>query len=152
LGIIKNNIMKVILTKNIPSLGQAGDIKEVKDGFWRNHLLPQGLAVVATPALIKEVDLKEKVESQKRVKKEDEITKTFSEISGKTFTVTMNADEKGTLFVGLDSKKISQLLNEETGIALPENVFDIKKPIKEIGLYEIKAGEVSFNLQINRAK
>ena len=60
--------MKVVLTQDVPKLGEAGTIQEVKDGYARNYLIPQGLAAIATRGIVKQVEERQRAEA-KRIEK-----------------------------------------------------------------------------------
>ena len=89
--------MKVLLTKDVYKLGRAGDIKKVADGYGRNYLLPQGLAVLATAGAIKQA---EKIRSQAEILRANlnsELKDLASQIAGVTLTFAAKAGETGKL-------------------------------------------------------
>jgi large subunit ribosomal protein L9 len=140
--------MKVVLLKNVDNLGQAGEVKEVKLGYWRNFLMPNGLAAVATPGVLKDLELKEKMKSGKKEEFEQEISKSLPALKDQTITVQLKADQKGSLFAGVDAQKISQFIKEKLDINIPAEIIGIKKPIKEIGLHKVPIQDIEFNLEI----
>jgi len=140
--------MRVILKDNVAGLGQKDDVKEVKPGYWRNFLLPQGLAVEATAQLIELVQ-KRREEREKIKKAETEkLAKGLDELEGKTLVIKARADKKGNLFSGIAAKKIAALIKKEEGIDVAPETVKIKEPIKKIGLYEVNVGENVLKIKI----
>ena len=89
--------MKVMLVKDVYKLGRAGDIKKVADGFGRNFLIPQGLAVIATAGALKQID---KIRSQaeiRRTEQNSELKDLASHIKGLVLTFSAKAGETGKL-------------------------------------------------------
>lgn len=128
--------MKVILLKNIEKVGKEGQSLEVKDGYGRNYLVPQGLALPATEANLKKAaDIKKK--SEKRQEKEK---KNFSQIKEKienlSLTVTAQAKEDEVLYGAITVVQIKKLLEEE-GIQLEKEKIKLNEPIKKLGVYKI---------------
>jgi large subunit ribosomal protein L9 len=140
--------MRVILLENVEFLGQKGDIKEVKPGFWRNFLMPRNLAKIATPALVQKIE-KEKAEIlEKKRKAEEALKKALKELEGKSLKVKEPADEKNNLFSGVDQKKISGYLKEKLKLDIPPDLIQIEKPIKKAGVYAVPLKNGSFELKI----
>ena len=93
--------MKIILTKDVQKLGQKYDVKEVSSGHALNLLIPQGLAISATPEALKRNEvLKKQVESERKVH-EDLLVMNVKGLDGITLEVSGKANEKGHLFAGL---------------------------------------------------
>jgi len=130
--------MKVILQKNIPSLGKAGEIKQVADGFAVNYLLPKNLAVPATPEKIAQVEERLRRELERRALETDEAKKLASELEGKMFEIFSKAGPKGKLFGSIDEKLISKVISEKIGFVVKPEEIIIFSPIKQVGEYEIK--------------
>lgn len=128
--------MKVILIKTVGGLGSAGDIKEVKDGYARNYLLPQGLARVATNEAIKEVEMarayKEKIKVRQAKKYEDLAKK----INNLKIIIKARADEKKKLFGSVNVAKIANELKNRN-IDIDPKFIKLEEPIKELGHYNI---------------
>ena len=127
--------MKVILLKNVPNLGEEGDVKEVALGYARNFLLPKGAAIEATPEKIKEVQARKEKEAE--VAEEDlaKTQKLAHDLEGQIVEVSAKAAEQGSLYATISAVKIAS--------ALKEKGFEVRKDqikaghIKEIGEHEI---------------
>jgi large subunit ribosomal protein L9 len=129
--------MKVLLIKDVPNLGKAGEIKEVKDGYAKNFLIARGLARIATPDVI---EAWEKEQVQRAQKEADEI-KRLEELKEKiestTLTIRHKAGANGALFGAITNKEVAQALKEKYGIELDKKQIDIHPPIKQAGEYDI---------------
>lgn len=144
--------MKVILVQNVDNLGQKDDVKEVKPGYWRNFLFPQGLAVEATEQLLEQAKKsREEFLKQKEVKKE-ELTDILGQLKDKTLIIEARADEKGSLFAGIAAKKIAAAIKKNMNLEVDPDVIEIKKPIKEIGIYQVGIKNVILKIEIKAAK
>ncbi|MFZ1626665.1 MAG: 50S ribosomal protein L9, partial [Candidatus Moraniibacteriota bacterium] len=97
--------MKVILVSNIPNLGKAGDIKEVKKGFAFNYLLPEGLAELATAGMVKSVEKSLAKRTAEKTAKMTELSASMKKLDGMTFTVTAKAED-GKLFGSVNAADI----------------------------------------------
>ena len=144
--------MKVILLKQRRGLGKIGETAVVKDGYGRNFLIPEGIAVRATAAneamiVSQKTELeKQNIEAQKAAEA------VSSKIAGKDFTFIRQCGDDGRLFGSVSAKDISQILSEKTNLEiLHSNVF-LQHPIKSIGIHEVVVSlhaDVSCNVLIN---
>jgi large subunit ribosomal protein L9 len=129
--------MKLLLQRNISNVGQIGDIVNVADGFGRNHLLPQGLAVEITP------DNLHRFESTKRklIALEQETKEKFQvmtkEIAKASCTIIANSSEEGHLYGSVGAREISQQM-ELDGLAIDPKCVLLDEPIKELGIYKVR--------------
>lgn len=128
--------MEIILLKDIPKLGKRYDLKNVRDGYGRNFLLPQKLAMLAEKTSIKSLELLRKAEEVKKGKKEKEIKDSLFALQDKEFTVSAKANEDGELFGGISANLISEELKRQ-GYNIPEDFIKLPEHIKHIGEYEI---------------
>ncbi len=130
--------MKVLLIKDVKSLGKSGEIKEVKDGYGRNFLIAKGFAKLATPEVVEEWKMeqerkaKEEAETIARLKKEKEI------IESSTIRV-----EKPVAPVGIrgsvGNADIAKAIKEQLRIDIDKKHIDLKKAIKSTGVHEVDA-------------
>lgn len=127
--------MKIILLKDIPSLGRRGEIKEVSDGYARNFLLAGKLAETATKATTKRV-LQEKEKAAREEERNLEETKKLAEaLKEKEITIKAKAKE-GKLFGSITAKNISEKLHE-AGMTVKENEVILADHIKNTGTYHV---------------
>lgn len=128
--------MEVILKKDVDKLGKAGSVTSVKNGYARNYLLPQGLALVATPANLKVVE-REKEKAAARLEKEKQQALVLADkIQTTSITITVQAGEEGALFGSVTNQDIAQAYKNE-GIAIDKKKIDLVDPIKEVGVFKV---------------
>lgn len=144
--------MKIILLKDIPKVGKKYDMKDISDGYALNLLIPKGLAVSATPDVVKRIELeKARDEGEKKIHKEL-LLKNLKELSGVTITMVEKANDKGHLFASVHKLEIIPAIEKQTRLQIDAEHMILDKPIKEVGMHEVqvKVGEVSvkFNLEI----
>jgi large subunit ribosomal protein L9 len=129
--------MKVILLQDVEDLGKKYEIKEVKDGYARNFLLPQSLVKPATKEALKWLaEQKEIIEkaAEEDLKKAQALA---SELDGLELNMTVKVGEEGQLFESINSQKIAEKL-KETGFNVKKSQVILKDPIKEIGDFPVK--------------
>lgn len=129
--------MKIILLKDVKGLGRKYDIKEAKNGYALNLLIPQGLAVHATNKNVKEVDIKKKTDLEHRKIQEDLLIMNLKELDGIKIEISEKANEKGHLFAGIHKEQIIPEIKKQTRIDMLPEFLILEKPIKEIGEHEI---------------
>jgi len=137
--------MKVILLENVDNLGQKYDVKEVKDGYARNFLIPQKLAKIATlKALVWLESQKEEIEklSEEALKQAQE---TASFIEGQEVTISMKVGDEGQLFESVSTQKIADQL-KKLGRDVKKSQIIINRPIKELGEHQVKI-KLEHNLE-----
>jgi len=128
--------MKVILRQDHEKLGNAGTIINVKPGFARNYLIPQGMAMVATTANLKRFENEKKQLSwiKEREKRDaQELAKVLENIS---CTITVQVGEEEKLFGSVTSQNIADSL-EEQGYKLDKRKILLEEPIKSLGIYSV---------------
>lgn len=139
------SLMKVILTKDVVSLGRAGDIKEVSDGYARNFLMPKRLALPATAQLLAQAQREEQDRQDKIQRLRESSLSLKRKLESTTIAVKAKAD-KGKLFAAVREKDIAQA----AGLR-PEQIV-IAKPIKTMGTHEAEARlfeEIKAKIKVN---
>ena len=129
--------MKVILLQDVERFGKAGDVKEVRNGYGFNFLLPRGLAEFATPQAVKQV---EKVRGKRREDIEGTVADYKAKaaaLEGRQALIKMKA-EKGKLFGSVGQEEVAATL-KETGAEVDAKIIVIEKPFKEIGTFPVEA-------------
>ena len=124
--------MKVLLTKDVYKLGRAGDIKKVADGYGRNFLLPQGLAVLATAGALRQVD---KIKSQaeiRRTEQNSELKELASQINGVTLVFSAKAGETGKLYGSITTQDVATAIQEKVRYEVKKQQVDMQ-PIRTLG-------------------
>mgnify|MGYP003556667931 FL=1 len=127
--------MKVLLVNDVKSLGKKGDVVEVKNGFGLNFLLPEGLAVLATPAAIKgKEQLMKKFALEESAQAEADL-KAKEALTDKNITLTVQATD-GKLFGSVSKKEIREAV-AGLGVNITEEIIALDKPIKEVGEHRV---------------
>jgi large subunit ribosomal protein L9 len=129
--------MRVILLQDVESLGKKYEIKEVKDGYARNFLIPKGLAKKAEKETLLWLETQKETEIQKAEEELKRVQGLASAIDGQEVIIPVKIGEEGQLFESITSQKIFEKL-KELGFEVKKTQFDLKEPIKELGEFPIK--------------
>jgi large subunit ribosomal protein L9 len=127
--------MKVLLIKDVYKLGRAGDVKKVADGYGRNFLLMQGLAVLATPGAMKTAEKIRKEAEVKRAQLNSELKDLADHIQGVTLTFSVKAGETGKLYGSVTTQEVANALMEQTKYEVKRQQIDMQ-PIRELGEFK----------------
>lgn len=142
--------MKVILKENVESLGKAGDIVKVADGFARNYLIPKGLALEASTRNVNLLE-HDKKRILHKAEKERKISEGVAEnISAVTCTIARRVGEQEKLFGSVGVKDIEKAL-EDHGITLEKKNIILPEPIKALGEFPVTiklSGGVTAELKV----
>ena len=125
--------MRVILTSNVPKLGQVGDVCTVKPGYGRNFLLPQQLAVLATPGALRQVDDLKRTESKRQEKVRGEMTGLANRIGRERLTFTAKVGETGRLYGSITASDIADALAERIGEDVDRRKIILDESIRTLG-------------------
>ena len=136
--------MKVILTKDKKKLGDAGNIVKVADGFARNYLLPQKLAIPATKYNLSKVEAIKKEAEAEKLALENEYNALVQKINEVTLTFKRKADENEHLFGSVSETDIVKALQDKE-IEMHKSFVNMEKHLKEIGNFEV---EIEFSTSI----
>jgi large subunit ribosomal protein L9 len=128
--------MKVILQKDIPNLGEAGDIKEVANGYARNFLLPKNLVVMANDSSKKAIEHQNKMIRIKKEKRKKQSEKLMEAISGVELSFSVQVGEEDKLFGSVTAIDIAKQLKEK-GFDVDKKKIHLAAPIKELGNFEV---------------
>jgi len=129
--------MKVVLLEDVPGKGRAGEIREVSKGYAKNFLLPRGLALVATAAVKKRVELRLEKERLEESVDREKLVELAQQIEGKEirFKARVGAGER--LFGSITAADVAEELSETIGSVVDKKKIDIEKPFRQAGSYEI---------------
>jgi large subunit ribosomal protein L9 len=128
--------MKVLLLKDVYKLGRAGDVKKVADGYGRNYLLPQGMAVLATPEALKGAErIREKANVQRAIVNQ-EMDAVAKQITGLTLTFPARASETGKLYGSVTTQMIAEAIQAKTGVEIARRQID-SQPLRMLGDYKV---------------
>lgn len=124
--------MKVMLLKDVYKLGRAGDIKKVADGYGRNFLIPQGMAVLATAGALKQAERVRKQAEVRRTELNSELKGLADQIQGVTVTFGAKAGETGKLYGSITTQDVATAISEQTRFEVKKQQIDMQ-PIRNLG-------------------
>jgi large subunit ribosomal protein L9 len=129
--------MKVLLLKDVYKLGRAGDVKKVADGYGRNFLLPQGLAVLATPGALKQTEhIRAKAALQRDVLNK-EMGAIAERLVGMVLTFAAKASETGKLYGSITTQMIVEAIHQKLGLEISRRQVDTQ-PLRALGEYKVR--------------
>jgi len=128
--------MKVILTKDVPGVGRAGDIKEVSDGYARNFLIGRNLAVPATQNQVDRVHKEKREHGEKLARQDARLAELRNKVHGKTIILKKPASGS-RLFAGIHEQDIITGIEQKFGIELTARQLTIPAPIKALGDHQV---------------
>lgn len=146
--------MDVILLERVEKLGAIGDVVSVKNGFARNYLLPNKKALRANEANKKVFEANRAQIEADNANRRSDAEKASKGIDGKTITLIRQASNTGQLYGSVSARDLAEVLAED-GARIAKNQIVLDKPIKTIGLSEVKVSlhpEVSVTIKINVAR
>jgi len=138
--------MRVILLQDIENLGKKYDIKDVKNGYARNFLIPEGLAKPATKEAQIWLETQKEIETKKAEEALKKVQETASAMEGLEVTISVKIGEEGQLYESITGQKISERL-KETGFEIKRNQIELPEPIKELGEFPVKI-KFEHNLEV----
>ena len=126
-----------MLTKDVKDVGQAGEVKEVADGYGRNYLIPRRLAILAGKGVEDEA-AKIRAAAAKRESKDREEAKVLAdEIGNKTVVVRLKVGEEGKAFGSITNADIAEALKAQHQVEVDRHRIDVKEPIKTLGEHQV---------------
>ncbi len=128
--------MKVLLVKDVYKLGRAGDVKRVADGFGRNFLIPQGLAVLATPSALMQAKHIRTQADAKRAVLNEEMSSIAESLSTLTLTFSAKAGETGKLYGSITPAMITEAIKDKTGLDINRRQIDFE-PLRNLGTHKV---------------
>lgn len=129
--------MKVVFLEDVPKVAKAGEIKEVADGYGRNFLIPQKLAVLASPSALNAAETQTKIRARSQTQTEDETTELARQLEGKEITLKARAGAQEHLHGSITSADIASELQNATGLVVDKRKIELDEPIRQLGSYEV---------------
>lgn len=146
--------MKVLLKHDVPKIGKKGELLEVKEGYARNFLIPNGLAIEATGGTMKQYEEGKKSEERRKAKEKEEAEALAAKIKGVTITLRHKAGDEGRLFGSITSAEIAEALKQK-GIDVDKKHILMDDHIRLVGSHDVKIklhSEVTASLHIEVLK
>lgn len=136
--------MKVLLLKDVYNLGRAGDVKKVADGYGRNFLLPKGMAVLATPGMLKQVDRIKTTAAKVRELANAEKSGLAEQLTNLEVKFVTKAGESGKLFGSITQQMIVDAIKEKLNVEIDRHQVE-SQPLREVGEHKVRI-RLTFDL------
>ena len=146
--------MQVILLERVSKLGQMGDVVDVKPGYARNFLLPQGKAKTASETNIAAFEKQKSQLEAQNLETKKEADALLGKLDGQTFIVIRSASDSGALYGSVSPRDAAEVATSE-GFSINRKQISLVKPIKELGLHEMSVvlhPEVTATIVLNVAR
>ncbi len=130
--------MKVILTKDVKTLGYIGEIVNVSDGYARNFLFPKGLAKEATPQNLNIAKQQQKANEKRKLLERLSAEEAAKKLNGLKVVVKEKCGENGRLFGSVTSKEISEAIMTQHGIDIDKKRIVMEEHLKELGEFALQ--------------
>jgi large subunit ribosomal protein L9 len=144
--------MKLILTREVSGLGQAGDVVTVKDGFARNFLLPRGNAIAWSLGGEKQIEGIRRARSAREIRDLDHAKEIKDALEKTEIVIKSKVGATGVLFGSVTDKDITAAIKAATGLDIDRHRVKVTGHIKKLGKYTAKVslqGQISANVNIS---
>lgn len=129
--------MRVVLLQDVSGLGEAGEVREVADGYGRNFLLPRGLAEFASPSLLKRVEEQRHAEERRQLLANAETVSLAQTLEGLVVTIKAKIGAQDRLYGAVTSGDIADEIHRLTGQDIDKRKIALDEPIHQLGEYEV---------------
>ena len=144
--------MKIILKEELDNLGEKNEVVEVADGYARNYLLPEGMAVPASEGNLRQLEEKKEAEERRERKRREEARKLAEKIDGQMLTIKAETGDSKRLFGSITSGDIVSTLRETTGEEIAASKVVLEENLKELGVHTVPIRlfkDVEVNVNVN---
>jgi large subunit ribosomal protein L9 len=142
--------MEVILIKDVEKIGKTGAVVKVKDGFARNYLIPNGMALLVTDGNLKKLQEEKQKKAAQAEKAKNEALALKERLAGLSLTIAAISQDDEKLYGSILSPDVALVLKEE-GFDIDKSLIELTEPIKKLGIYEVSVKlhpEVTAQLKI----
>lgn len=129
--------MKIVLRQDVPKVGEAGSVQTVSNGYARNYLIPQGLAVVATSGELKLAAHNQAVKDRKIARQEESLRSLAEKIDGQRLTFTAKAGEQGRLYGSITASDVATALAAQISEEIDRRRVVLEDPLRTIGEHTV---------------
>ena len=129
--------MKVLLTQNVPTLGSAGETKNVADGYARNFLFPKGLAQVATQGALKQVAMRQEVQTRRDTKAQNQMGALATLLNATEVVFKAKIGEQHRLYGSITSADVAEAIELKIGKSIDKRHVELGEPIRNLGTYKV---------------
>ena len=144
--------MEVVFTQDVPNKARAGEVRKVPDGYARNFLLPQGLAEIATPEVLKRIHKITEIGDEIRVRETAVMEELANGLNDVTINLTARITPTGRYYGAITSTHIAMELAEKVGREVERRWIEIAEPIREPGEYDVTlrfSTEITATIHVN---
>tara|TARA_Y100000814_G_scaffold205216_1_gene151503 strand:+ start:3286 stop:3963 length:678 start_codon:yes stop_codon:yes gene_type:complete len=146
--------MKVIFVKDVPGSGNAGDVKEVKNGYARNYLLPQNYALLASHDNLQRLSSIKKAGDELRIREEQDQNELANLLNDMEFELSEKVNSSGKFYGSVNNSLISEKIESDTERSLDRRFFHIENTIEEPGIYTVgirfpRGAECSIKIKVS---
>lgn len=130
--------MQVILMKDVESLGDSGEVIQVSDGYARNYLFPQKLAIAGTEGALKDLQRRRaRIQARAEKKHQEDLEKAAQIEALESIILQANSGEGGKLFGAITTKELAAIIKEKTGLTVERKNISLDHPIHRLGEYNL---------------
>ncbi len=129
--------MKVYLKKDVENLGQAHEVHDVAAGYARNYLIPQGIAVVATPGQVKVAQEHARSQQARLQRIQFQSQQLAERIASQPLNFTVKAGDKGRLYGSITSADVAEAIEQAVGTEIDKRAVVLDRPIRELGIHSV---------------
>jgi large subunit ribosomal protein L9 len=146
--------MQVILLERVPKLGQMGEVVNVKPGFARNFLIPQGKALRATSATVGDFEKRRQQLEARNLELKGDAQKLAAQVAGRSVVLLRQASESAQLYGSVSARDVAQAFTQ-AGVGLDRQQVRLEQPLKTLGVHQVVVAlhpEVEVTLTVNIAR
>lgn len=129
--------MKLLLTRDVDNLGVAGDVVEVAGGYGRNYLIPQGVALPATPGAVNQREAYIRAQQERRERELREMQALAEQIESLELRFEAKVGEQGRLYGSITTADIAESLSAQVGQEIDRRKIGLSEPLRELGRHEV---------------
>jgi len=129
--------MKVIFLQDVPRVAKAGEIKEVASGYGRNFLIPQKLAMLASPQAMSLAETQRRAKARQQAESEAEFLELARELEGREIILEARVGAQEHLYGSITNADIAAGLESSAGLVVDKRKIELAEPIRELGSYEV---------------
>lgn len=146
--------MNVVFLKDVPKYGRRNEVKRVSDGYALNYLIPQKLAVMATPEMLAHIETEKAKEKALKHEEEQQYVEIIRMLQKNPVAISASVNEKGHLFKAIHEKEVAEAIKAQVGKQIPVDMLQAEHQIKEAGDHRITAhiGGEKYVFKVNVLK
>lgn len=130
--------MKVVFLEDVAGGAHVGEVKDVKNGYARNFLLPRGIALPATPSFIERAQARARQEERKQAVLDSDASTLLQRITGQSVTLTARVGETGRLYGSITAADIAEALSARVGREIDRHTILLGEPIRQVGEHTVR--------------